>query len=275
MSLRIVITGAAGRMGAEVIAATAEQPDVTIVGGLLRPGALADAGSWQTVAGLTVPGAVLDGPSPALLTGIDAIIDFSTPEGALAAVNACVAAGVPFVSGTTGLSESDLGRLHEAARHIPIFYARNMSLGIATLLAMLPRIAAALAGFDVEIVETHHRHKVDAPSGTALALAEAIAGGTEAPADQRIYGRHGIGPRQPGEIGIHAVRAGGNPGEHQVIFASDGEELRLSHRSFSRRAYALGALQAARFVAARPPGFYGVHDLTRVYSDADEAPTIR
>jgi 4-hydroxy-tetrahydrodipicolinate reductase len=205
---------------------------------------------------------VLDSGSSALLAGTDAVIDFSTPAGTTAAAAACVEAGIPFISGTTGLSAADLDVLQEATRRIPVFYARNMSLGIATLLSLLPAIAATLEGFDIEIVETHHRHKADAPSGTALALAEAVAGGLDKPLNQlATYGRQGIAPRRAGEIGIHAVRAGGNPGEHQVIFASEGEEVRLSHRSFSRRAYALGALRAARFVVGRDPGFYSLDDL--------------
>lgn len=263
MTIQIVIAGAAGRMGREVAAAAAELPDVTVIGGLLRPGSAAGNG-WGQVPGLPVPGAVLDGDATALLGGASALIDFSTPTGAVGYAHECANAGVAFVSGTTGLSEADLDELRIVARQVPVFYARNMSLGIAALLAALPAIATALDGFDVEIVETHHRHKVDAPSGTALALAEAVVGGPPGPANGHLnFGRHGIVPRRPGEIGIHAVRAGGNPGEHQIVFASDGEEVGLSHRAFSRRAYALGALSAARFVTSRPPGLYGMVDLMR------------
>ena len=269
MTLQIVIAGAGGRMGREVIATAAGLPDVRVIGGLLAPGSAA-SGAWHAMPGLPIPCAALDGERSTLLAGVSALIDFSTPVGTVAHARACATAGVPFVSGTTGLTEADLGVLRIAARRIPVYYARNMSLGIAALLAALPAIEAALDGFDVEIVETHHRHKVDAPSGTALALAEAIVGSLGASLDSHAsYGRRGIAPRQPEEIGIHAVRGGGNPGEHQIIFSSDGEELRLSHRSFSRRAYALGALQAARFVADRAPGFYGLHDLTHSCTEAN------
>lgn len=263
MTIQIVIAGAAGRMGREVAAAAAELPNVNVLGGLLRPGSAA-GNSWQDVPGLPVRGAVLKDDPTSLLAGAHALIDFSTPAGAVGYARACAIASIPFVSGTTGLSEVDLGELRVAARRIPVFYARNMSLGTAALVAALPGIAAALEGFDIEIVETHHRHKVDAPSGTALALAEAISGGPDAAGQSQLsFGRQGIAPRQPGEIGLHAVRAGGNPGEHQVIFASDGEEVRLSHRSFSRRAYALGALRAATFVAGQPPGWYEPRDVLR------------
>lgn len=261
MTIQIVIAGAAGRMGREVTAAASELPEVDVVGGLLRPGSAA-GNAWQDVPGLPVRGAVLEGDPRSLLAGVHAMIDFSTPASAVGYARACASVGVPFVSGTTGLAAADHEELRLAARQIPVFYARNMSLGIAALLAALPAIAAALDGFDVEIVETHHRHKVDAPSGTALALAEAIASGSDGlTAPQLSFGRQGIAPRQPGEIGVHAVRTGGNPGEHQVIFANDGEEVRLSHRSFSRRAYALGALTAAAFITSQPPGWYEPRDL--------------
>jgi 4-hydroxy-tetrahydrodipicolinate reductase len=161
------------------------------------------------------------------------------------------------------LSPEQLARLDAAAARVPVFHARNMSAGIDAILRALPALLAALPGYDVEIIETHHRHKRDAPSGTALAIAEAVARaiGSHLP-DAATFGREGMASRRPGEIGVHAVRGGGNPGEHAVIVAGDGEEIRLSHRSFGRRAYADGALRAARFVAGRPPGRYGMADLT-------------
>jgi 4-hydroxy-tetrahydrodipicolinate reductase len=294
MSINIVVAGATGRMGREVIAAAADQSDLAVIGGLVRPRAnggtegtsseqsgysaraavpatsasgpnsTAGDSAWRQIAGLNVPVAAIDRRSRGLLDGVGAVIDFSTPTGAVTYARACASAGVPFVSGTTGLSEQDMAELRSASQQIPVFYARNMSLGIATLLAVLPQIAAALSGFDIEIVETHHRHKVDAPSGTALALGEVIASSLPGATSAAFtHGREGLAPRRPGEIGFHAVRAGGNPGEHQIIFASEGEEVRLSHRSFSRRAYAEGALRAAAFVAGRQPGFYGLDDLLR------------
>ena len=152
-------------------------------------------------------------------------------------------------------------RLVRAAERIPVFVARNLSVGIAALVRVLPDLVAALDGFDIEIVETHHRHKVDAPSGTALALLEAIRSAQIHADPLTVHGRSGHAPRQPEEVGIHAVRAGGNPGEHSVILADAGEEIRISHRAFSRRPYALGALRAARWLVGRPPGLYGMADL--------------
>jgi 4-hydroxy-tetrahydrodipicolinate reductase len=180
----------------------------------------------------------------------------------VAHARACAGAGRAFVSGTTGLGPDQMAELEACARQVPVFHARNLSLGLATLLGVLPAIARSLADYDVEIVETHHRHKVDAPSGTALALAEAVAGATGAVLpDGAVFGRHGHAPRRAGELGLHAVRAGGNPGEHVVILADEGEEVRIVHRAFNRRPYAQGALRAAAFVAARPPGLYGMAEL--------------
>jgi 4-hydroxy-tetrahydrodipicolinate reductase len=263
MSLRIAVAGITGRMGREVAAAATDMPDVIVAGGFVRANGAEYGDGWPGNLEESVRMTTL-ADKPALLADADVLIDFTTPEAATSYARACAEAGVPFVSGTTGLTDAELGELAAAAERVPVFHARNMSLGVATLLNALPAITAALSGFDIEIVETHHRHKMDAPSGTALALAEAIAAGLGSILDDHAtFGRRGIAPRQSGEIGLHAVRAGGNPGEHQIIFASDGEEIRLSHRSFSRRAYAQGALRAATFIAGRAPGLYGVQDLLR------------
>ena len=150
-----------------------------------------------------------------------------------------------------------MDELRGAAERTAVFHATNMSPGVNAMLAVLPALARALDGYDIEIVETHHRHKVDAPSGTALTLARALAAATGDPLDGRaVHGRQGASKRAAGEIGIHAVRAGGNPGEHTIILASEGEEVQLSHRAFSRAAYAQGALRAARLIVGLPPGWY-------------------
>jgi 4-hydroxy-tetrahydrodipicolinate reductase len=197
-----------------------------------------------------------------LLPAIDVLIDFTSPAATVAHARVCASAGRPIVSGVTGLADDQVVALREAARIIPLFYARNMSLGINAILAVLPVLVRALDGYDVEIVETHHRHKVDAPSGTALALAEAIAAALDADLGrQAVYGREGVAPRRPGDLGIHAVRAGGNAGEHTILLADEGEEVRIAHRALSRRTFALGALRAAAYLAAQPPGFYTMANL--------------
>lgn len=261
MTTRIAVAGIAGRMGREVAAAAAEDPAFILSGGVVRPGSAA-AG---------VRPAATDDPNPTLristdlgtvLAGADVLIDFTSPEATVAHAAACAEAGVALVAGATGLGPDHLARLHEASKTVPVFYAPNMSPGIAALLAALPALVRALADHDVEVVETHHRHKADAPSGTALALADAIARARGADLDRAAtFGRRGPSPRQPDEIGIHAIRAGGNAGEHTILLANEGEEIRLTHRAYGRRAFALGALRAARFLAGRPPGFYGMTDL--------------
>jgi 4-hydroxy-tetrahydrodipicolinate reductase len=232
-------------MGAVIAGAAIADPAVTLAGGLSRsPGG----------AVLGVP--VSDDPA-ALLGKVAVLIDFTSPAGTVAHATACAAAGVPLVTGTTGLDAEQSAALRAAAARVAVFQAANMSPGVNAALTVLPALVRALAGYDVEIVEAHHRYKADAPSGTALALARAVAeasGG--ALAERAVYGREGLSLRTPGEIGIHAVRSGDNPGEHAVILAGDGEEIRLSHRSFNRAAYARGALRAARLIADKPPGWY-------------------
>ncbi len=249
MTIRIAIAGIRGRMGREIAPLAVADPNFVLVGGTGRePGEIA-------VAGLGALPVVAD-PS-ALLAETNVVIDFSAPAVAVAQAVACAAAGVPFVCGTTGLDTGQDAALREAAARTAVFRAANMSPGLNALLAALPALVRALEGYDVEIVETHHRYKADAPSGTALALARAIAAAGGDELDSRaVYGREGASLRQGGEIGIHAVRSGGNSGEHEIILASDGEEVRLSHRAFSRAAYAQGALRAARLLAGQPPGWY-------------------
>jgi 4-hydroxy-tetrahydrodipicolinate reductase len=164
---------------------------------------------------------------------------------------------------TTGFSADQLGTIRGEAARTAILVAANLSLGVNLLVQVLPTIARALGpDYDVEIVEAHHRHKKDAPSGTALRLAEAIVAALDRPlADVATYGREGIAPRRPGEIGLHAVRAGGIVGEHHVLFVSEGEQVEITHRSFSRETFARGALRAARFLAGKAPGWYTMQDV--------------
>lgn len=242
MVLRLGIAGIRGRMGREIAALAASDPEITLAGGVSR----ANECNAQD------PVPIVDDPA-ALLPDVDVLIDFTCPDGVVSLAKACASARVPLVTGTTGLSGAQTEALRAAARQTPVFRAANMSPGVNAVLAILPLLTRSLGDYDVEIVETHHRHKVDAPSGTALALARAIAGEGE---ERFGFGRHGVSPRGGGEIGIHAVRGGGNPGEHVVIFASDGEEVRVSHRAFNRAAYAQGALRAAKLLAGVPPGWY-------------------
>lgn len=257
--VRIVVVGIEGKMGKEIVAAAAEDGAVRVVAGTTRGGTMGESGGGRE-----------DGMprfrdvEEALRSGDgEVVIDFSAPEGTVAGARASAAAGVPFVSGTTGLTTEQLATVAEAAGRVPVVYARNMSTGVAAVAHALAGLARALGGYDVEIVEAHHRGKADAPSGTAVALAEVIAEAWGVAADGAWSVGRREGGRRVGEIGIHAVRGGGNPGEHAVLFVGDGEEVRLAHRAFGRRAYAEGALRAARFAAApgRPPGWYGMADV--------------
>jgi 4-hydroxy-tetrahydrodipicolinate reductase len=248
---RLVVAGAAGRMAREIVAAAAGDPAIEVVGGTIRPG------SGKSVEGLRVSESAAE-----LLREADVLVDFTTPAATLASARAAAELGRAAVIGTTGLDEAQVGELRALGARAPILYGRNMSVGVNTVLAILPQLVRALDGYDVEVTEAHHRHKKDAPSGTALAIAEVIAEAMGGRLGERaVYGREGIQPRRPGEIGIHALRGGGNAGEHTVLFADEGEQIQLVHRAYSRRTFALGALRAARWIAGQPPGFYGMPDV--------------
>ncbi|MFN3336775.1 MAG: 4-hydroxy-tetrahydrodipicolinate reductase [Thermomicrobium sp.] len=254
--LRLALIGLTGRMGRAVAELAATTPDIELVAGLVSPRRdLAEAARL-----LPRPVRVTHDLSE-LVSGVDVIIDFSRPEVTADAVLAAADSGVAFVSGTTGLRESEFAALRQAAASIPVVHATNFSIGTAVLLRIVPELAQVLASWDCELIERHHRQKRDAPSGTALTLARAVASAraTNAPF---VYGRGpGIAVRQPGELGIHAIRAGGEIGRHTLLFASDEEGLEITHWAQSRRAYAAGALEAARRLVGRPPGLYQFTDL--------------
>ena len=233
--VRIGIAGITGRMGREVSELAKNDPRIEIAGGY---------GRQDSVEDLT-----------ALLAQVDVLLDFTLPEATVALAEAATKARVPFLCGVTGLGASEIAALEAAATVIPVRWSRNLSLGLPIVADLVRQLSAALSGFDIEIVEAHHRGKLEAPSGTALILAEAIAEGREQNLnDHAIYGRHGVAPRQPGEIGIHAMRAGSLPGEHMILFAGEDEELRITHRAMSRTAFARGAIEVAIGMPAQPIG---------------------
>ena len=251
--VRIAIAGASGRMGQTLIEATLAEPDLVLAAAIDvdgNPLIGRDAGErFGRTTGVRVQSDV-----DAALADVDVLIDFTRPQGTLAHVAACARRGVGAVVGTTGLSDADRAQLAAHARTIPIVLAPNMSVGI-NVLAMLVETAARQLGpaYDIEIVEMHHRHKVDAPSGTAIALGEAAARGAgRALAEAAIYAREGVtGERPAGAIGFATLRGGDVVGEHSVIFAGAGERVELTHRAASRKNFAAGALRAARYVAER------------------------
>jgi 4-hydroxy-tetrahydrodipicolinate reductase len=251
--VRIGIAGAQGRMGREIIAAASGRDGVEILGGLVRPG------SQVSERASAVP---LFTDAESLVDAVDVIIDVSAAAATPWIASSAGKAGIPLVCGVTGLDEVGHAALEAASRQAPVLYARNLSAGIAALLDLLPRLLAALPDADVEIVETHHRGKKDAPSGTAEALAEVVLRTRGELDEQRIvYGREGIALRQPGDIGMHSLRGGANSGEHTVLLATDGEEIRISHRALSRRTFADGALRAAGWIVHQPPGLYSMADV--------------
>lgn len=255
--LRLAISGITGRMGRTVAALAAESSDIQLVGGLVRPGR-----SVESLA-LALPRTVyLTSQVQELVDRADVVIDFSHPDVTVQLAHTCAQSNCALVSGTTGLHERQLAALQEAAHNVPVLHASNFSLGIALLQKVLPDLATALEGWDIEILEWHHRHKRDAPSGTALSLARTITQARPSLSFPFRYGRGpGEAPRQPGEIGLHAIRAGGETGRHSVLFATDDEALEVHHSVSSRRAYAAGALLAARRLVAQPPGWYTFTDL--------------
>lgn len=254
----IAVFGITGRMGQSLVRALAGSP-------LHLSGALASPSSRRLGLDAAEEGApsgvrVTADPEAALRDAAVAL-DFSSPLGLGAHAGACAARGVPLLVGTTGFDSGTRARLEAAALVVPVLIAPNTSVGVGVLRQLAALAAVALgAGFDVEISEAHHRLKRDAPSGTALALAEAVAAARgSALAEVAVYDRHGLSePRRPGSIGFSSIRAGDIVGEHTVTFASDGERIELTHRATDRMVFARGALKAAEWLIGRPAGVYGM-----------------
>ncbi len=264
LTLRVAVHGAGGRMGRAVLALVLADADASVAGALERPGSSVLGADVGTLGGGGPEGLAVTDDVALALADADVVIDFSLPGGTRAIAGACAERGLPLVVGTTGLdpaAEEALTRLSEKA---PLVVAPNMSAGV-TLLFHLAARAAALLGpsFDAEIVEMHHRQKVDAPSGTALRLAEGVARARGLPwPDAAVHGRSGhVGPRRDDEIGIMTLRGGDVVGEHTLVLAGPGERLELTHRARDRTIFARGAMRAAWWVVGRPPGRYDMADV--------------
>jgi 4-hydroxy-tetrahydrodipicolinate reductase len=262
--VRIGVIGVAGRVGRMLVADIAATADCALAGGVARAGSAACGQDLGELAGIGRLGIVAADDAEALLGGVDVAIEFTSPEAT--AEHAALAArlGKPVVIGTTGLHGAEERAVRDAASAIPIVWAANTSLGINLLLGLVEQVASRLGpDWDIEIFEMHHRHKVDAPSGTALALGRAAAAARGAEfGDVAVRGRDGItGARRSGAIGFAALRGGDNIGEHHVIFAGQGEQLELTHRATNRGIYAKGAVRAALWLADKPPGLYGMKEV--------------
>ncbi|RJL03996.1 4-hydroxy-tetrahydrodipicolinate reductase [Paracoccus aestuarii] len=260
----IVVTGASGRMGRMLIGQILADPALRLVGALERPGHDWIGQDVGTAMGGALAGVAVSDDAVGAIAQAQAVIDFTSPAATVAFAELTAQARAVHVIGTTGLEPAHLAALAAAARHAPIIRAGNMSLGVNLLVGLTRKVAAALGtDWDIEVVEAHHRHKVDAPSGTALMLGEAAAEGRGAALDDlRSPAREGItGARAPGSIGFSAIRGGDVVGEHDVIFAADGERIVLRHLATDRAIFARGAIRAAVWGQDKGPGVYDMHDV--------------
>jgi len=263
MTQRIAVTGASGRMGKMLIEAVRADAGCSLVGALdiaSSPMIGVDATAF-----LGQPGGVpITADLGVGLKDATTLIDFTRPEGTLAHLKICRELGVNVVIGTTGFSDAQKAEIAAAAREIAIVMAPNMSVGVNVTLKLLELAAKSLAsGFDIEIIEAHHRHKVDAPSGTALKMGEVIAGALGRDLkDCAVFARQGVtGERDPSSIGFATIRGGDIVGDHTVLFAGIGERIEISHKSSSRATYAQGSLRAAHFLAGKKSGLFDMFDV--------------
>jgi 4-hydroxy-tetrahydrodipicolinate reductase len=263
--VKIAIVGAAGRMGRVLVRQVLATPGATLFGASDRPESPALGSDAAVLAGLDQPSGIVvtDDPVP-LFAYADAVIDFTSPAATVEHAALAAQGKTAHIIGTTGLSADDEAALHRAARHTPIVYAANYSVGVTILSALVERVAGILdADYDIEIVEMHHRLKVDSPSGTALALGRAAAEGRRVALDSvACRSRDGhVGARPPGEIGFATLRGGDVVGEHSVVFAGTGERIELTHKASSRDIFGRGAVRAALWAAGRKPGLYSMFDV--------------
>ena len=261
--MKIAIAGSSGRMGRMLIEAVLGSPDLRLHGALDLPASPAigqDAAAFLGRASGVPVTADLD----TALAGAQVLIDFTRPEGTMAHLQACARHGVKAVIGTTGFSDEQKEAIAAHAREHAVVMAPNMSVGVNVVLRLLDVAARALhEGYDIEVIEAHHRHKVDAPSGTALKMGEVLAAALGRDLkDCAVYAREGhTGERDPSTIGFSTVRGGDIVGDHTVLFAGTGERIEITHRSNSRAGYAQGSLRAARFLAAHDHGLFGMEDV--------------
>jgi len=262
--MKIGVVGAAGRMGRMLVRQVGETAGCALAGATERPGSEALGQDAGTLAGTGANGVLLTDDAAAMIAGVDAVIDFTAPDATVAHAELAAQAGAAMVVGTTGLDEARMAALRRAAIHVPVIVAPNMSAGVTLLTALVEQVARILdESFDIEIVEMHHRHKVDAPSGTALGLGRAAAAGRNVALDAvaRMAREGHTGARPRGEIGFATLRGGDVVGDHTVVFAGEGERIELTHKASSRQVFAAGAVRAALWTKGRKPGLYSMRDV--------------
>jgi len=262
--IRIGITGCGGRMGRMLLAEVLGSGGMKLAGGSDAAGSAVLSRDLGELAGSSPLGMAASADTDALFAAADVVIDFTAPAAAVTHAELAAKHGRALVLGTTGLDPAQTKAVIAAAKRVPIVWAPNMSPAVTLLQGLVQEAARRLGeDYDIEVLEMHHRHKVDAPSGTALALGRAAAEGRAidlAARSQRVRDGH-TGPRKPGDIGFATLRGGDVVGDHTVIFAGEGERLELTHRATNRRLFARGALRAARWVVGKPPGLYGMKDV--------------
>lgn len=261
--IRVAVAGASGRMGRMLVEAVLAAPDMELAGALEIAGSAAigrDAGEFL---GRTT-GVMVTSSLDEALEQANTLIDFTRPEGTLAHLRACVARGVRIVIGTTGIDQAGRDEIHRAASSIPVVFAPNMSVGVNATFKLLETAARILSeGYDIEVIEAHHRNKVDAPSGTALQMGRVVADALGRDFDEvALFAREGVtGERRASTIGFATVRGGDIVGEHTVMFAGIGERIEITHRASSRQGYAAGSVRACRFLAAHTSGLFDMQDV--------------
>jgi 4-hydroxy-tetrahydrodipicolinate reductase len=263
-AIRVVVTGATGRMGSVLVKAVRQSDDLVLTGATVREGRETVGLDAGLVAGTGMAQVPLKAHFEEAVERADVVIDFTQADASLHHAKVCAERKIPLVLGSTGFSAGARAEIAGRAREVPIVMAPNMSVGVNVLFRLAGDVARVLGdGYDVELVETHHRLKKDAPSGTALRLVEVVANALgKDPERDVVNGRDGlIGERRRGSIGVAALRGGDVVGEHTVLFLGDGERIELTHRASDRSNFAAGALRAARWVVHRPPGLYDMTDV--------------
>lgn len=262
---RVAIVGVAGRMGRTLVNAVEQEADATLAGGIVEPGSSLVGADIGELVGIGKRGVTAVDDLSDIVDDFDVLIDFTAPQVTLANLAFCAEHGKRIVIGTTGMNDDELAQLDGFRDRVAMVFAPNMSVGVNLTLKLLETAAKALGdeGYDIEVIESHHRHKVDSPSGTAIKMGEVVAASLD-----RTLKEHGVfervgqcGPRSDKEIGFATVRAGDIVGEHTVMFATEGERIEITHKASSRMTFAKGAVRAARWVAGKASGRYDMQDV--------------